>query len=99
MITGKRNREDELLTSAYLTETHKLLTEGRRTLSHRLKSQYAYNEACIEAFREDIVLFRVLSHPNMLGYTDVETEEEGMRSIVLESVNGVTLETYLFDHP
>lgn len=99
MITGKRNREDELLTSAYLTETHKLLTEGRRTLSHRLKSQYAYNEACIEAFREDIVLFRGLSHPNMLGYTDVETEEEGMRSIVLESVNGVTLETYLFDNP
>lgn len=99
MLTGKCNHSDGLLTSSYLTETCKYLKDGRRTWVYRLKSDFAYNEACRKAFHEAVTLWSELEHPNLLACTGVMVEEAGWQGVMLEPLNCVTLEAYLFENP
>lgn len=101
MLTGKRNNAEGVLTDSYLTETYKFLKDERRTFVHRLKQQFAYNEACRDAFQEDVTLGRELNHPNLWRYSDADMnyDDDGIPGVLLESFNCVTLESYLKENP
>lgn len=101
MLTGRRNNAEGVLTSSHLTEMYRHVKDGRRTIVHRLKSRFAYNEACREAFGEDVALGRELEHPNLWGYTgeDADGADGTAPGCVMEPLNCMTLESYLKENP
>lgn len=98
MISDKSTPKDELLTTSYFTETCKQVQNGRRVLTHRLKSIYAANEECVESFNEEVTIGKMLNHPHILRFATLSSEGN-IPTALLEPLNCVTLEVFLHENP
>jgi len=98
MKTDQYNDKGKMVTNAYLTETFLTIEDGRRTLTHRLKAEFASDEECVESFHEAAILWRELKHPNILRVSQEPSSKE-KAEVLVEPVNGVTLEEYLHENP
>lgn len=99
MKTEMRTDNDKAMTTAYLTETRKRVEGGRRILTHHLKPAFCADEECVEAFQEEAALWRELRHPHILRTTGEEASGQGAPAVVMESLNCVTVEEYLYANP
>lgn len=99
MKTDKRNDKNRmLLTSAYLTELHKSVEGGRRTLTYCLKPAFCSDEECVESFQEEVTLWRGLKHPHILRFGQ-EFPSKGSTEVAVDPLNCMTLEELLYENP
>ena len=76
---------------------YRFRSQGKLFILKRLKEEFACNPRYIEAFRKEYEVGRKMHHPNIVEYIEMGEDIDGCY-LVLENVEGVTLETKLQDN-
>ena len=95
----KRNRlNDGILISSHITDTYKIVKDGRRVIIRRLKEEFAAKSTYINAFKEEVRKGQEQDHKHILKYGDMFQDEKGS-AVYMESVNCITLEDFFNNNP